>query len=173
MLLAVLCAALCTAPAAAQKDKREPLTENQIEEIREAGIDPDLRVSLYIKYINERADTIKSLTNRAKSTARGKRIDDELQDFTSLMDELGSNLDQYGDRKADMRKSLKALNEDSPKWLTILKALPGEPAFDVSRKEAIESGEDLTDQAKRLLTEQTTYFLTHKDDKGQQRSEPK
>jgi hypothetical protein len=89
------------------------------------------------------------------------------------MDELGSNLDQYGDRKADMRKSLKALNEDSPKWLTILKALPGEPVFDVSRKEAIESGEDLTDQAKRLLTEQTTYFLTHKDDKGQQRSEPK
>ncbi len=64
------------------------------------------------------------------------------------MDELGSNLDQYSERKADMRKALKALNEDCPKWLTILKALPGEPTFGRLRKEAIESGEDLASEAK-------------------------
>jgi hypothetical protein len=170
LLLAIFCVAT---PAHAQKDKREPLTENQIEEIREAGIDPNLRVTLYTKYLNEHADTIKGLTNRIKSHARSQRVDDELQDFTALMDELGSNLDQYGDRKADMRPALKKLNEDAPKWLTILKALPGEPAFDVSRKEAIESQQDLADQASRLLTEQTAYFAANKDEKGQQRSEPK
>jgi len=171
--LCLLTAILCTLPACAQKDKREPLNENQIEQIREAGIDPDLRVSLYIKFLEERAETIKGLTNRGKSSARAKRIDDELQDFTALMDELGSNLDQYSERKADMRKSLKTLNDDCPKWHTILTALPGEPTFDVSRKEAIESNEDLTDQAKRLFAEQTAYFLIHKEDKGQQRAEPK
>lgn len=172
ILLSLLLAIVC-AGALAQKDKREPLTENQIEQIREAGIDPDLRISLYTKFLNEHADTLKGLTSRAKSHPRAQRLDDELQDFTALMDELGSNLDQYGDRKADLRRSLKDLNEACPKWVAILKALPGEPAFDVARKEAIESGEDLSDQASRLLTEQTTYFLAHKDEKNQQRTEPK
>ncbi len=104
---------------------------------------------------------------------RSQRIDDELQDFTALMDELGSNLDQYGDRKADLRDALKILNQDCPKWVSILKSLPGEPEFDVARKESIESGEDLADQASRLLNEQTAYFLAHKDEKNQQRAEPK
>src|SRR5208283_2041145 len=82
-------------PLHAQLEKREPLTEAQIEKIREAGIDPDERVRLYTQFLDEHADVIKGLTNRAKSAARGRRLDDELQDFTALMDEFGSNLDVY------------------------------------------------------------------------------
>lgn len=157
----------------AQKDKPEPLTEAQIEEIREAGVAPIDRVMLYTKFLSEHADTIKGLTNRLKSPNRAKRLDQELQDFTALMDELGSNLDTYSDRHADIRKALKPLSEASEHWLGILRALPGEPSFDLARKEAIESGDDLADQAKRLLTEQTDYFNLHKDEQGQDRAEPK
>jgi hypothetical protein len=89
------------------------------------------------------------------------------------MDELGSNLDQYSERKADMRIALKKLNDVAPKWQVILKALPGEIGFDEARKEALEAWDDLADQAKRLLAEQTEYFLTHKEEKGQERAEPK
>jgi hypothetical protein len=172
VLAVVFCLGLATA-SAAQKEQRQPLSDAQIEKIREAGIYPDDRIKLYTQFVDERAETIKGLTNRRESSARSKRIDDELQDFTALMDELGSNLDQYSDRKADLRISLKKLNELTPRWLGILKALPGEPAFDEARKEAIESGEDLADQGKRLLTEQQTYFAEHKDEKGQDRAEPK
>jgi hypothetical protein len=161
------------APLFAQKDKPEPLTEAQIEQIREAGIYPPDRVNLYTKFLNERADTIKSLTSRSKSIARSKRLDDELQDFSALMDELGSNLDVYSDRHADIRKALKPLSDASEHWLGILRALPGEPSFDLARKEAIESGQDLADEAKRLLAEQTEYFNLHKDEQGQERAEPK
>ena len=90
----------------------------------------------------------KALTNRAKSDARSNRLNDALQDFTALMDELGDNLDAFSDRKADIRKSLKALADATPRWQGILRALAGEPGFDLARKEAIESGEDLSDQAK-------------------------
>ena len=174
MLFCLLAAApLFTPPLLAQKDKPEPLTEAQIEEIREAGIDPNGRASLYTKYLNEHADTIKSLTNRSKSSTRAKRLDEELQDLTALMDEFGSNLDVYSDRHADIRKALKPLTESTDRWLGILRALPGEPSFDVARKEAIESGQDLADQAKRLLTEQTDYFKLHKDEQNQDRAEPK
>jgi hypothetical protein len=118
--------------AAAQKEQRQPLTEPQIEQIREAGIDPDDRVRLYTKFLQERVDSIKGLTPRIHSGARAKRVDDELQDLTALLDELGSNLDQFGERKADLRKSLKALNESAPHWLDFLHNLPSEPGFDLS-----------------------------------------
>jgi hypothetical protein len=172
ILAAPLVAVLAAVPLAAQKDKPEPLTEAQIEEIREAGIDPNERVSLYTKYTTEHADAIKGLTSRAQSLARAKRIDEELQDLTALMDEFGSNLDVFSERHADIRKSLKPLTEATDRWLGILRALPGEPSFDLARKEAIESGEDIADQAKRLLTEQTEYFNLHKDEQNQDRAEP-
>jgi len=160
-------------PLPAQKEQREPLTPPQIEEIREAGIDPIERVKVYARILNEHADVIKGLTFRGKSGSRTRRLDDELQDFTALMDELGSNLDVYSDRHADIRKALRPLTEATVRWQGILRALAGEPGFDLSRKEAIESGEDLADQAKRLLTEQTEYFDLHKDERGQDRAEPK
>ena len=171
--LVISFALFSTACSFAQKEKREPLTGAQIEQIREAGIYPDDRVGLYTKFIEEHAGTIKSLTPRGKSGSRAQRLDGELQDLTALMDELGANLDVYSDRKADIRKALRGLNDAAPRWLGILRALAGEPGFELSRKEAIESGEDLADQAKRLLTEQTDYFNAHKEEQGQDRAEPK
>jgi hypothetical protein len=170
---AILLCLLGTTLLLAQKDKREPLTGAQVEQIREAGIYPDDRVKLYAKFLEEHAEVIKGLTNRSKSASRSRRLDDELQDLTALMDEFGSNLDVYSDRKADIRKSLKPLPEAIQRWLTILRALPGEPGFDLARKEAIESGQDLAEQTTRLLNEQTDYFKEHKDEAGQDRAEPK
>lgn len=171
--VAILACAMGAFALMAQPEKREPLTGLQIEQIREAGIDPGERVKLYTKFLEEHAQTIKGLGNRAKSGARLRRLGDELLDFTALMDELGENLDVYSDRHADIRKSLKPLNDATPRWLIILRSLPGEQGFDLERKEAIESGQDLADEAKRLLTEQTEYFNLHKDEQGQDRAEPK
>jgi ABC-type transporter Mla subunit MlaD len=164
---------LLAPPAHPQKEKREPLTGPQIEEIREAGIDPDKRVSIYTRILNEHAATIKGLTARSRSEQRTRRLDSELQDLTALMDELGANLDLYSDRKADIRRALKPLGEASQHWLGLLRALAGEPGFDLARKEAIESAEDLAGQATRLASEQTEYFNLHKDEQGQDRAEPK
>jgi hypothetical protein len=173
--VAILACVLSSLALVAQNEheKREPLTEAQVEKIREAGIDPVERVKLYTQFLDEHANTIKGLTNRAKSAARAHRLDDELLDLTALMDELGANLDTYTDRHADIRKALKPLNDAMPRWQSILRVLAGEPAFDLSRKEAIESSEDLADQSKRLLSEQTEYFKLHKDEEGQDRAEPK
>lgn len=164
---------LPAAPILAQKDHRQPLSETQIEKIREAGIEPDARIKLYTQFVSEHVETIKGLSPRIRSGARAKRMDDELQDLTALMDELGSNLDQYGDRKADLRKSLKSLTEQSKQWLDVLNAIPSEAAFDLARKEAIDSGKDLSDQIASMLKDQTAYFDLHKDEAGQDRAEPK
>ena len=56
-LVAVLFCLLLAAPLDAQKEKREPLTDAQQDQIAEAGIDPVARVNLYVKFLNEHADT--------------------------------------------------------------------------------------------------------------------
>jgi acyl transferase domain-containing protein len=170
---AILLSALISSSALAQKQHHDPLTEAQVDKIREAGIDPNQRVKLYTGYINEHVIAVKALTNRGKSEARVHRLDQELQDVATLMDELGSNLDEYSDRHADMRTALKTLAEESQQWLRTLRALAGESGFDLSRKEAIEAGQDVADQSQRLFTEQTTDFDTHKEERGQERAEPK
>jgi len=172
-LVALVMCFIVASPLLAQKQKREPLTDAQVEKIAEAGIDPDARVALYTQFLKEKADAIKALGKRASSDARSARLSDALEDFAALMDELGDNLDVYSDRKADIRKSLKALSEATPGWQQTLRALAGEPGFSLARKEAIESGEDLAAQADRLLKEQTDYFNQHPDEKGQDRWEPK
>jgi hypothetical protein len=170
---AILVCLLLAAPLRAQKDKREPLTEAQIDQVRGAGIDPNARVILYTKFLDEHAETIKELTSRVRSAGRSRRLDDALQDFTALMDELSSNLDVYSERRADVRKALKPLTEATERWLGTLRALAAEPAFDLALKEAIETGKDLDDQAQLLLGAQTEYFKVHKDERGQERKEPK
>ncbi|MGB6746139.1 MAG: hypothetical protein WBE38_20990 [Terracidiphilus sp.] len=172
-LTATLLALLIAAPLTAQRAKPEPLTDAQQEQIAEAGIDPVARVDLYVKFLNERADTIKGLIPRAHTSARSSRIDDELQNFAALLDELGDNLDIYSDRKADIRKSLKPLNESIERWQALLKGLPTEPGFEISLRDATESSNDLAGQAKQLTADQTAYFDLHKDEKGQDRYEPK
>jgi hypothetical protein len=164
---------LFTLPAVAQKEKRDTLTEVQIDEIREAGNNPPERVGLYTKYLSEHAEAIKALSARAQSAARSREMDDQLQDFTALMDELGSNLDMYSERHADIRKPLKPLGEATQRWLAMLRELKSERGFEVSLKEAVESGEDLASQVASLTIDQAEYFKLHKDEEGQDRAEPK
>ena len=169
VLLALVSVSSCLLQA--QSHRTAELTETESEKVREAGIFPAERVALYTKFLEERAAKIKDLTGRPRSGQRILKLDESLQDFTALMDETGDNLDQYSDRHSDIRKPLKALSDAVPRWVQILRALPGESGFDLARKEAIESGEELADQATRLLHEQNDYFATHKDEKGQERND--
>jgi Mg2+ and Co2+ transporter CorA len=166
-LIAPLLFSLLVAPLKAQRQVRDPLTPAQAEEIAKAGIDPNERVHLYTRYLEEHADTIKDLAKRAETPARDNLIANDLEDLADLMDELGSNLDVYSDRKSDIRKTLKPLNDAIQHWQAILNGLPSEPGIDVARTDALDSSNDLVDQAKQMLQDQDQYFKNHKDQAGQ------
>ncbi len=172
-LAVVLFCLSLAAPLGAQKEKREPLTEAQQDQIAEYGIDPVARINLYVKFLNEHAGNIRVLIKHSKSAGPARRLDDELQDFAALMDELGNNLDTYSDRKADIRMSLKGLNEGIARWQGVLHDLPSQPGFEISLKEALDSAGDLADQARQITADQEAYFKAHPDEKGQDRYEPK
>lgn len=173
LFVTMLFSFLIAAPIAAQSVKREPLTEAQQDQIADAGDDPVVRIGLYVKFLDERSDTIKGLINRAHTAARVQRINGELLDFAALVDELDDNLDVYSERKADLRKALKSLNDGIAIWQGVLHGLPSEPGFELSLKEAFASVGDLSDQAKQVTSDQEAYFKAHPDEKNQDRAEPK
>lgn len=168
----LLFASLSFAPSMlAQRNQPDPLTEAQQQAIAEAGIDPAARIDLYTKYLNDRADTIKELASRSEA-ARARVIDKDLEEFSDLVDELASNLDEYGGREADLRKALKPLNKSVARWQTVLHDLPNDVTYEISRSDATDAISDLASQTKQLTANQDAYFKEHPKDKGQQRAEP-
>ena len=164
---------LCVLPVTAQRRHHDPLTGPEVEKIREAGIDPWLRIKLYTEFVNDHVNKLADLAKRTPSVQRDRKMDATLQDISSLMDELGSNLDQYGDRKADLRPGLKLLTKDSERWLTTLRGISKAPIFELSLEDATDVGKDISDQAAEMLKKQTEYFKLHKDQRWQERVEPK
>lgn len=159
---------VAAAPAPAQRQVRDPLTQAQADQIAQSGIDPVERVHLYTKFLEEHADEIKATAKRADTPARNQKLASNLEDFADLMDELGSNLDVYSDRKSDIRKALKPLNDDIPRWQSMLNGLPSESEFDLARTDALDSSNDLSDQAKQMMQDQDKYFAAHKEESGQE-----
>jgi homospermidine synthase len=173
LLLTALLLFVLAAPSLwGQRYVRDPLTPAQADQVAQAGIDPPERVHLYNKFLDEHAEEIKALAKRADTPARNNRLASDLEDFANLMDELGSNLDVYSDRKADIRKALKPLNESIQHWQAMLNGLPSESGFDLARTDALDSSNDLADQAKQMMQDQDKYFQEHKDQAGQERKLP-
>ena len=162
--LILLLAAASLSPLRAQ-DQNDPLTEDEVQQVRDNAIHPDDRIKLFTRFINERLDEIKHLS--ADPTAKGARteIRGKFDEFTHLCDELQDNLDTYDAQHADIRKSLKELVAATAKWPDVLKSVPDDPTYDFTRTTALEAARSATDQAKQLAIEQDVYFQTHKDER--------
>lgn len=127
----------------ASAKKRDPLTEAEVDQLREVAVDPHKRITLLIKFSEARLVAIDQLRADPKlANERGKQIHDLLEDFTSLLDELNDNLDQYEARSMDKdttkeyHKGLKELIEAEERFDLHLRALQSAVENDpITRKE--------------------------------------
>jgi hypothetical protein len=110
--------------------KRDPLTEAEEDQIRNVAQEPYKRLKLYIKFTQARIDAIDQLRSDPKQVdGRGRKIHDLLEDFSALMDEINSNLDQYEGRpmtkddRKDFHKGLKEVITACDAWDSKMKAL--------------------------------------------------
>jgi hypothetical protein len=154
------------------QDQNDPLTEDEVQQIRDNAIHPDERIKLYIKFIGERLDAIKQLVAEHDSADRKAMIRAKLEEFTHLCDEIQDNLDTYDSAHADIRKSLKDLVAVSGKWPDTLQALPSDPTWEFSQKTALEAAQSAADEAKHLSVEQDVYFDVHKKERRTNGSGP-
>jgi hypothetical protein len=114
------CLLLC--PALSQR-QREPLTPAEIDQLRDTAMEPDLRLKLYVAFARARLATLEKARSDPKTTDRAQATHDGLQDFLDVYDELNENIDTYVDRKADLRKVLKAVIEGDTEFQAKLRAL--------------------------------------------------
>ncbi len=163
-LLRVLCAFSSSHSAHAQRSK-DPLTPDQEEQVRAVADQPNERVKLYIKFIEQRTDAIHHAVVRPAIQHPGIEIHDRMEEMTRLVDELQDNLDAYDESHDDVRKSLKFLLERVPKWQSVLQEPPGSPDYDFARKTAQDAVDGLTQSATELLKSQEEYFGKHKPGK--------
>jgi len=166
---------LLALPAAAKK--RDPLTEAEADQLREVAMEPYRRIKLMIKFTEARLVAIDQIRVDPKLAAdRGKQIHDLLEDFTSLVDEINDNLDQYESRTLDKdqvkqyHKGLKELIEADERFDLRLRTLQSAAETDpITRKEAPDFRfvlQDARDALKSNADMAREYMETTHDQKG-------
>jgi len=156
-----LAASLLVVTTHAAAQKRDPLTDKEVDQMRETADFPDKRLEAMVQFTRARMTAIEQLQTKAKTAKdRHMQIHDLLEDFTALMDEVEDNIDMYGSHKADMRRGLTLLIEADSEWQLKLRRLKEQsPPEEVDQysfvlTNAIEAANDIADDARKELQEQ-------------------
>jgi hypothetical protein len=129
-ILALMVGLAVALPLTAQKRERDPLTDAEVDQMREAADFPNKRLELLVKFNRDRIAQIDQLMAAAATPTRPKQIHDLLQDFISILDEVEDNIDMYGSHNSDMRKGLKLVIEADSEWQLKLRQIKEKSAPD-------------------------------------------
>jgi uncharacterized coiled-coil DUF342 family protein len=142
--------------------RRDPLTQAEIDQVRDTSWEPKLRLPLYVEFARSRLVKLEEIRSDPKTKDRAKQTHDLLDDFQLLYDELNDNIDTYVDRRDDIRKPLKTVIGADTEFQAKLRGL--KDAANVPPKEAeeyefvltnaIETVDSATEDHRKLLTDQ-------------------
>jgi hypothetical protein len=165
----VLLALLILASGSAFARHRDPLTEAEITQIRDASWEPNKRLALYVQFARARLAQLETMRADPKAKDRAQQTHDLLDDFQLIYDELNENIETYVDRKDDIRKPLKMVIEADTEFQAKLRAVKdtanASPA-EVQRYEfvlttAIDSVDNSSEDHRTLASEQEEAAKHH------------
>jgi len=131
-LLFWLLVSLIGGASRAQRD-REPLHAAEIDQLRDAAMDPEQRLRLFVQFARARLISLNEVQADPKAKDRTQQEHDLLQDFLDIYDELNDNIDNFVQRREDMRKPLRVVIEGDSKCLSKLHA--AKISSDIARPE--------------------------------------
>ena len=141
--------------------RRDPLNQKEIDEMRESADWPDKRLEYMVKFARDRMAKIEELQANAKDAKdRPMQIHDLLEDFTALLDEIEDNVEMYSSHNADMRKGLTLILEANSEWQLKLRRLKEQsPPEELDQysfvlTNASEAVSDMADDTRKTLQEQ-------------------
>lgn len=159
--------ALCVVviAATAQVHRHDPLTPSETDELREASMEPDKKLPLYVKYARARLAAIEQLRSDPHAAqGRGRKVHDLLADFRTIVDEMDRNVDSFADQKLDFRKALKEIIEADGEFQAKLQALkepdqgltvvPNAKDYEFAVLDAIDAVDGDLENVKDLLPQQ-------------------
>ncbi|MBI3476159.1 MAG: hypothetical protein HY010_10530 [Acidobacteria bacterium] len=114
---------LIVLPAAGQRRSHDPLTPDEVNQLRDNMLEPELRLKLYVTFARDRMTKLEQMRSDPKTADRPGKTHDMLEDFLAVYDELNDNVDMYVGRKDDIRKPLKLVIEADTEFQSKLLAL--------------------------------------------------
>ena len=135
------------------------LSEAEVEAVRDSAYIANDRVLVFIKIIDKRITQLGDLYAKPRRPGREQDTHDLFEQVAALADELDDNLEDYSPRHRDVRKSLPKLVEATERWATAVRTPPDHNTYNLSRKIALESIQDLNEQARQMIDEQKAWCM--------------
>lgn len=150
----------------------DPLNPLEIDQLRDAMLDPDERLKLYVKFSRDRMTKLEQMRADPKTTDRGLHTHDLLQDFLTIYEELDDNIEMYVGRKNDIRRPLRMIIEADTEFQSRLRALkdaanadPKEAKqYEFVLEDALDTIDSSTEDHRKTLSEVEDY-MKHKKTK--------
>jgi hypothetical protein len=164
---------LVAVPARSQR-RGDPLTQAEIDQLRDTAVEPESRMKLYVQFARARLVTLEQMRSDPKVTDRPQQTHRMLEDFLTVYNELNDNLDNFEGRKSDLRKALKAVIEGDTEFQAKLRALQDDARSSKEEaaeyrfilSDALESVDNNTVDHRRMLDEQEELWKHKKKGKS-------
>jgi uncharacterized protein YukE len=165
-------ALLLAFPLLAHAQKRDPLNDKEVDQLRETAQEPDKRLKLMVQFTRARMISIDQLRADPKPAKdRGQKIHDLLEDVATLVDEIDDNVSDYDQRQADLRKPLQEvvqLDSELQRKLHDLQQSASDSKnseaeeYKFVLQDAVESVNQSADSNRKLLDEHNVKFAKKK-----------
>jgi hypothetical protein len=162
LIFSLIFSMMFAADVARAQRHRDPLSQAEIDQVRDASWEPQQRLTLYVKFARARLVKMEQMRSDPKTKDRPRQTHDMLDDFLLIYDELNDNIDTYADRKDDIRKPLKLVNDADTEFQAKLLALrdaAGVPPEEAKQYEfvltnALETIDTSAEDHRKLLADQ-------------------
>jgi hypothetical protein len=149
--------------------RHDPLNPLEIDQLRDAMLDPDARLKLYVTFSRDRMTKLEQMRSDPKTKERARQTHDMLEDFLAVYDELNDNIDMYVGRKDDIRKPLKIIIEADTEFQSKLRAIKSSPntntaeisLYEFLLTDALDTVDSSADDHRKTVAEVTEY-MKHK-----------
>lgn len=151
--------------------RTDPLTDDEINQLRDNAVEPELRMKLYVEFARARMVALEQMrADPKKANERGAETHRMLEDFLSIYDELDNNLDNFEKRRDDLRKALQFVIAGDTEFQAKLRALKDAAAatpaevkeYEVLLSDVIETVDSSADDHRKLLQEQIEFYKKKK-----------
>jgi len=169
-VLALLAIVFPSSQTVSAQRRRDPLNPLEIDQLRDAMLDPDVRLKLYVQFSRDRMTKLEQMRSDPKTKDRAAQTHDMLEDFLAVYDELNENVDMYVGRKDDIRKPLKIIIEADTEFQSKLRALkssantkPDEvQQYEFLLTDALDTVDSSTDDHRKTAVEVDEYMKKKK-----------
>lgn len=106
--------------AEGKAQRKEYLTEEEQDLIRETGLQPVTRVNLFLKFAADRLQKFQAAAASANTKDRSSALNDLLAAYTSCVDDTTDTLELNLGRRVDLRKAIALAREQLSAFLSQL-----------------------------------------------------